>query len=222
MHQGYNLVFAGNIGYAFSMFVLYMFCYSEVEMTSLASYSRYMGSFVTSEYLILLFIFCRLTAQISSSSLNTKSVLIVFGSSLFLLDATRLVDLAPQVLKGEPMIECRIRAEYIQNHTEDEDDIFVISSNNCAYIYYLNYYLENRDMDIRYLYSNIASESESDSEYWQSIKDCIEENNYVYICDGSEQVNFELGRYSKSSTLEDNTLYKVVLSNTGLRLNIVK
>ena len=42
------------IGYAILMYVMYMFCFSESEMARLASYSRYMGSFMCASLIITL------------------------------------------------------------------------------------------------------------------------------------------------------------------------
>ncbi len=42
------------IGYALLMYVMYMFCFSENEMARLASYSRYMGSFICASLIITL------------------------------------------------------------------------------------------------------------------------------------------------------------------------
>ena len=42
------------IGYALLMYVMYMFCFSESEMARLASYSRYMGSFMCASLIITL------------------------------------------------------------------------------------------------------------------------------------------------------------------------
>lgn len=58
VHRGeipqYAVLFAvGSAGYAFTMLVLYMFCYSEGEMSVLASYERYMSTYILSEYVIL-------------------------------------------------------------------------------------------------------------------------------------------------------------------------
>ncbi len=42
------------MGYALLMYVMYMFCFSESEMARLASYSRYMGSFICASLIITL------------------------------------------------------------------------------------------------------------------------------------------------------------------------
>ena len=59
VHRGeivhYVVLFAlGSIGYAFAMMVMYMFGFSEAEMSGLASYERYMSTYVVSEYVVLL------------------------------------------------------------------------------------------------------------------------------------------------------------------------
>ena len=52
-----SLYTCGTIGYGLTLGILYMFCFSEAEMARLASYERYMASYLLGEILILLFLF---------------------------------------------------------------------------------------------------------------------------------------------------------------------
>ena len=129
-----------------------------------------------------------------------------------------LTDLMPQMLKEEPMYGYRIRAERIQARTDSGDRIFLVSSDNCANMYYLNYFLEDRQMDDRYLYSNVAEQSAADENYWNTVLACIRENDYVYIYNETDNVDQKLGAYTSEDILPEDTLYRVIAEGDGLRL----
>ena len=203
------LFIVGSIGYAFTMFVLYMFCYSDSEMLQLASYARYMDSYIVSEFLILFSWLIYLVRQKRPSYINCKNLLIIFMVFTVVLSPAKLVCLMPQLIQGEPLHTYREQAEMLQNKTYEEAKILVISNNNVQNIYYLNYYLSNRKMDTRYLYENISQVDAEDSEYWTDIIECIEENDFIYIIDASENVTLKLTSFTDSNEIKDRTIYQV-------------
>ena len=219
----YGLLFLlGSAGYAFTMFVLYMFCYSDAEMLRLASYQRYMDSYMVSQYLLLFLILLQLLKRKGKNVCSYPVACGMLGIAVLSLGMEPLADLMPQMLKEEPMYGYRIRAEGIQAQTDSGDKIFLVSSDNCANMYYLNYFLEDRRMDDRYLYSNVAEQSAEDENYWNTVLSCIRENDYVYIYNETASVDQKLGGYTADSILPEDTLYRVIPEGDSLRLEIVE
>ena len=215
----YGLLFLlGSVGYAVTMFVLYMFCYSEAEMRRLASYQRYMDSYMVSQYLILFLLLLHLLKRKGKNICSYQIACGMFGIAVLSLGMEPLADVMPQMLKEEPMYGYRIRAERIQARTDSGDRIFLVSSDNCANMYYLNYFLEDRQMDDRYLYSDVAEQSAADENYWNTVLACIRENDYVYIYNETDNVDQKLGTYTAEDILPEDTLYRVVAEGDGLRL----
>ncbi|MCD7836624.1 MAG: hypothetical protein LUG83_08255 [Lachnospiraceae bacterium] len=216
-----TLFVIGSICYALTMFILYLFCFSEYEMSQLASYQRYMSSYVVSEYIILFLLFLALLNRRKIVFMNFRRLILSLGICLLIFDASKLSCLSPQAFKGMPLSEYSSRAEKIQSLSDDGDSIFLISTNNNLYMYFLNYYLDDRSMDARYLYSDVARQSTDDAEYWNVVTDCIKENDYVYIYDITDNVNLLLAQYSENGILCSDSLYEVLTDDDSLILKYV-
>ena len=215
------LFICGNIGYAFTMFVMYMFCFSEREMTYLIGYHRYMGTYILSEYLILFFIAVSLLSGTIAKQLSWKKILPVFVVFLLVSAPTKLVDLSPQILRGEPEAAYREKANYISNCAAGTGTgrkyLFLISSDNAKNTYYLNYYLNEIKVDGRYISKDIANYS-LDDEAWDEIVNDLKEDEYLYVMNTSESVDKILGKYTKEGLITDETLYEVKVENGELSL----
>lgn len=211
------LFVCGTAGYAFTMFILYMFCFSVEEMNNLAGFTRYLGSYVLSEYLILFIIFNLLISK-TYFQIKWKIMSLALAISIVLMDYTSFLYLSPQIYKGEPNYSYREKAERIQNVTEPSDSIFLVSSSNCQIMYYLNYYLDDRDMDARYLYKDVSKYDIHDSDHWKDIIDCIMEDDYVYVYDTSDSANQVLGKYTEDGFLVNHSLYQVLCIEGEIQL----
>lgn len=212
------LFIVGSGGYAFAMFVLYMFCYSSEEMKQLASFNRYMDSYIVSEYLILVSWWLFLMKKSRPFYMNGKMLMTIWMFSLVLLNPGRLVGLLPQVFWGEPFYDYRQQAAALQSKTKDDTEIFVISNNNTQNIYYLNYYLSNRRMNVQYLYKNISSVESTDEGAWNAIMQNLQQSDFVYIMDAGEGVDTWLSPLAEDDSIHEYAVYQVVKSSTGVRL----
>lgn len=208
----------GSIGYAFTMLVLYMYCYSEDEMAILSGYDRYMGTYVISEFLILLVLYFRVFKRSDKEGLNGRKLIFAAALLLIVSDYTKFAYVIPQVLRGEPLADYRIKAEDIELHTDEESKIFLVSSDNAKNIFYINYYLDNRKMDARYLYTNVAQQNSEDWEVWNQVVACIKENDYLYVCDTTDYVDEVIGKYTETGVLTDSTIYLIKYDDNKLKL----
>lgn len=213
----------GSAGYAFTMLILYMFCYSEVEMLRLASYQRYMCSYVLSEYLILLVLLIVVLDRKKAVILGFRQAVTALGIGFVTLVGTQELNcLKPQIDGAEPLFDFRYGASVIQENTSDGANIFLVSSNNCRNMYYLNYYLNDRRMDDRYLYSDVAEESAESTDYWENVVACMKEDDYVYVYNSSDNVDIALGEYTAEGRLDWNTLYRVDVNDDSGIMQLVK
>ena len=214
----YAVLFAvGSVGYAFTMLVLYMFCYSEGEMSILASYERYMSTYVLSEYVILFCLLIRLLVRKKIDVCTYQVVLGMLGAGLLTVGTDGLSQLMPQML-WEKDVEYKEQADYIQSLTPAGAEVFMISSHNDVYTYFLSYYLDDRRIDVRYLTSNVATWSADNTDYWNGVLDCIREDGYVYLYNVTDEVQDALGPYMEDEFV-DQALYIAVDANGELRLH---
>lgn len=203
------LFLLGSAGYAFTMLVLYMFCYSEDEMAILSGYNRYMGSYVISEYLVLIILAFYVLKRSNRERVNIGKLVLCAIVIFVFSDYTKLAYVIPQVLRGEPFADYRIKAQNIELHTDDNSRIFLISSDNAKNMFYLNYYSDNRGMDSRYLFSDVAKQNSTDLEFWNQVVACLKEDDYLYVYDTTDFADEVIGKYTETGVLTDNTIYHI-------------
>lgn len=219
--------FCGAVGYAFTLFVLYMFCFSENETLVLASIWRYFATYLISEYLIL-GVFIGFVASKFDYRLMSPSVLsVVFGLSLIFMDSSNLVCLSPQCFRGDALYEYREIGEKLQNNIEDGAKVSFISSDNFQYTTYVNYYIDN-DIDVVSSYfssigiSEFPDVDDEDSKrFWKKVREEIAEDDYVYVVDSSDVVDKNLKDLFLTNGIKDNSLYKVHVDSLGIELREV-
>lgn len=221
VHRGeilqYAVLFAvGSAGYAFTMLVLYMFCYSEGEMSVLASYERYMSTYILSEYVILFLLLVRLLARKKVDVCTYPVALGMLGIGLLMAGTGGVSQLMPQMF-CEKDGDYKEQADEIQRLTPADTEVFLISSHNDVYTYILTYYLDDRRIDKRYLTSNVATWGADNTDYWNAVLDCIREDGYVYLYNVTDEVRDALGQYMDDEFVEQ-ALYAAVEENGELRL----
>lgn len=72
----------GIIGYAFTQYTLYLFCYSEYEATNLASYCRYMNIFILLGLYLILFLVYRRNKENSKHFVDLIVIIFIISISL--------------------------------------------------------------------------------------------------------------------------------------------
>lgn len=132
VHRGeilpYAVLFAvGSAGYAFTMLVLYMFCYSEGEMSVLASYERYMSTYILSEYVILFLLLVRLLARKKVDVCTYPVALGMLGIGLLMAGTGGVSQLMPQMF-CEKDGDYKEQADEIQRLTPADTEVFLIVS----------------------------------------------------------------------------------------------
>ena len=216
------MIISGYIGYAFTMFVLYMFCYSEAEMLGLASYSRYMGSYLLAAFLVILYfavIFLKRSGRFNV--LSWKKLIVLLGALVLIAGADRWSFLLPQMINGEPYKFYREQAKRIERNTEEGSVILTVSRSNLQNTYYLNYYLNERKLNFRFAWSNIPNYAVDDTEKWDAALDIIRDDDYMYVFDVSESLTTVLGPYTDGGELLEYTLYKIDSDEENLKLKKV-
>ena len=206
----------GSLGYAAALCVLYMTCFTEAEMSRLASFGRYMGSYFISEVFLIFFIFAKNYSKKAKLHIGKVLTLLVCAGIL-LFDAADMSFLAPAFFYGEPMEEFRLTAGYIETYAEKGAKVLVIDSNGKE-IYYINYYLNYCRPDDNDLCEGLFSKESGDAEFWESVKARISGNEYVYVKETNKNIDKCIGIYTEEGKLQTETLYKVGTAGGKLRL----
>lgn len=205
----YTVIFAvGGLVYGAVLCVLYLTCFSEAEMQRLASYGRYMGSYFTSEALLILYIFVKNHSQKSGIFLG-RTLTLVACAFVLMIGADALGFLVPGVFFGEPMEKYRLTAGSIEKYAPSNARVFVIDNEDSKSIYYINYYLNYCTVDNTELYEGLFAKDSEDKAYWRRVKERINANDYVYTGSIDEKINECIGACVKDGELQSHTLYKV-------------
>lgn len=208
----------GTVGYVFTMFVLYMFCYSEGEALKLASFERYMSSYVVSEFLILLILLVRFTYACKKQYVNYKTLAVAFAFSVLLLDHEAFKYLLPQRVLGDSISKWRQYAEVINNGTEPDASIFLICEENCRNQYYVNYCLDTQRIYFNYNYNDLITYDFSTEEKENDVMNEIAKNDYVFVITTNDALDKVFTKYTGEEGLQTNTIYHILSSENGISL----
>lgn len=126
------------IGYALLMYIMYMFCFSESEMARLASYSRYMGTFMCASFIIALLLI----------EFNYKYIVIISLLTIFTIRPSDFLLKTPYFRLFLPSSKIyKDCANTIKTH----NNTLVVSENIGYGNEIINFYLED---NYNYTYSN--------------------------------------------------------------------
>ena len=200
----------GTLGYAFTMLILYLFCYSEYEMVRLASYARYMSSYVTGEVLVI--------ASVLLLVLAEKELFGIKG--LLILNIVLGLGVNPSNLKmftPGKFLERRFQqhlevAQELESLIEGEANVFIIANSTIEMQYYVNYYVDDLRMEL--CYTNVLDFDINNAEAVGNIEDMVFSNDYIYIHDMSDNFNRGFKHLNDENSFEINKLYKVAADKT--------
>ncbi len=209
-----SLYTCGTIGYGLTLGILYMFCFSEAEMARLASYERYMASYLLGEILILLFLFIYNLNSKKTNVFRMKNILM----SLFILLCvcpSNIYFLVPH-FQTSTMRKMEKYAGFLSENVDKDQTVFLIADSNGDYQFFINYFCNEIRIDRKYF--NILSIDYSDSKLKNEIMNDISSLDYVFVITTNENVNEAFMDITKDKKLKTNTLYKVDNKNDDLYL----
>lgn len=199
----------GSVGYAFTMLVLYIFCYSDGEATELASFSRYMGTYLLASLLLLVIFAAVMLRREGKLVWNPRAMCMILLVTLLLTDTTRLANFIPKVFFRNGGQDYLLMAREIQANTEEGAKIILASSSNVALTFYVNYFLDDgRAIDVDYINDNISLWEVSDRDRWERLLTSVREGEYLYVAETSDALEEALGECLSDGSFSSMTLYQ--------------
>ncbi len=206
----------GTIGYAFMMSVLYLFCFNKVEMKNLASYDRYMASYVLGEVLILIIIYIMIISKKNEIFWSIKKLFLITLVCMF-LNSDNIFYMAPQMLRENTHKIYEEYADYLKKRVEPGSKVFIIydAEKTDQNWYgpmqiYINYY--DNDLVVDYNYNDAFVVDLSDESIKEKVVDEILKNDYLYVINVNDNINSNLVGLLGREFSED-TIYKIDKSN---------
>ncbi len=202
-------VITGAVGYAFTMQVLYLFCFpGETDGGVLPSFTRYMGTYVTG---MLILVLCLLMYKLIKSGRELFSVINILAVTLcmvFLISTEKLgSDIIPQGLIEEKYSLYHEIADNIDKFTEEDDRILIISANGIQDIPFLQYYLNKCRLSWEFTYDDIAMKFDPDSVFWNKID--MREYDHVYVFFPTYSADIRLAEPGGLENFSAGTLYRI-------------
>lgn len=211
--------FVGTAGYALLMLVLYIFCYPEREALVLGSYERYMSSFTSGMFVLVLLVYINVLKK-KIENIDLQKLLITMLLIAVVFDGNRLLNFVPQIVLGNRFSGYETLANKIDSKIEENSKLFIVYDHDQVddYPAFMSYFSEktfytkrNRDL--------------LDGDYSENIelKNIIEElkeYDYIYVVETSDSFNQYFGSLV-NGIYNENTLYKVIKDNGQMRLETV-
>ncbi len=192
----------GFIGYYFVMLALYTTSFGPDEGVGIASFNRYMPSFVlicvSSLYMILI------------NKISIKKILIILIIMIYIQDTAQLTKMIPKVKKNSKHI-FEMKAEKIKKYTKKNSKVFVIAQNTVGeYQYGINFYLDSQVTNPKYYLFPIHGNNYKN--FYYDIEDYLFEYDYLFISN-IDPIFPELYDFMFDERPEENNIYKIDKKN---------
>lgn len=205
----------GAIGYTFAMLVSYVFVFWEAEAPILASYDRYMVTYVIAIFSIATMLGFWL---ISKSKFKKENIKIIIPSVIL---AMLILILIPKnyasILTKYEYDEVLKDANYISSKTEELDTIYVVSENGTyETLYKIKYYANPRTTNR--MYSSWVSWNIQEEKYW--FNKYVSKFEYLYL----QKINNEfVSRFGNMfDEVIEKRIYKINKENDTLKFELIE
>lgn len=208
----------GSFGYAFVMFMLYMFSFGEIEGPILASFNRYMPTFILIGISTSLMIFFNYDNIKDKEVKSLKICLILVLILLFVQKPTNFKKLIPKI-KKTPENLYEYHAKRINRKTENNSKIFLLAQNTEGdYQFAIKYYSNPRITNLYHF--NLPTKDISNYEQYlkKNIYDYILQFDYLYIVNIDENTKEKYHFFIKENDIEIGKLYRIINAKNEIKL----
>lgn len=209
-------LFIGSIGYFLVMLILYVFSFGEVEGLALASFNRYMPTYLLIGLSISYMIFIYYDSRYSKNSFKSYLILIII--LILLQTPSNLKSLIPKVRKT-PMNDYQYHASMIEKKTEPFAKVFLLVQNSEGdYQYAVKYYMNPRITNLTNFSFPVENITNYQEYFHHYIKNELVKYDYLYIVRMDDVVKEKYDFLLKDYNLVENKVYKIVYKKGNLEL----
>lgn len=218
------IMIAGYLGYAFVMLVLYSFSFGPSEGPGLASFDRYMATFV----IICLESILMLFSYYSSYKDKELNLYIIILLLLVIIQSPVQFDkLTPKIIKNENIVtrvvEYENHANIIKKNIKDDSNIYVIAQDSVGqYQFFIKYYLDKNRVNLYHYTFPVSGEVSDYEEYFNDeVKDYMSEFDYLYLANINDSF-IEKYSFLFNNEIENRQLYKINKNDNQIKLELVR
>lgn len=205
----------GSGGYMLLMLLLYVFAFGSYEGPILASYDRYMSTYI----LICLYTVCFIYLIKNYINFdNLKKNYIILMVLLFAITPTAYLKIRPEqvLIKNTKFDGYQVAASYIDNYVKLNDKVFIIDQNeHDGAVFNINYFSNKFSTNLEAYTFDLVNNPEE--YFYQVYYKYLKDYNYLYTYNiDSDYIN----KYSFlfKDGVESNTLYKVLIIDEHITL----
>ena len=207
-------ILIGAVGYFALMLLLYLFCFKE-EGYTLASFDRYMDTYLLIEFITLFII----TIKYIEKNKKCYMYLIIFIFLLLSISRQKIHYLKPAITK-EAITPYEVVANRIMKKTKDKDKIFLLAQEtNATYQFTVKYYCNPRITNLRGYELPIDGVDYEDY-FYKNINDYMLEFDYLYVVNTTDNINDKYDFVFKD--IKNDELYKIIKEDGKVKLELVE
>lgn len=203
----------GHIGYFFVMLIMYVFSFGPYEGPNLASFDRYMPTYV----LISIFLIFMIFINMYSNKKNILSKLIILTILLILIQSPSSISKCiPRIIKPKDN-GFKGMANIINKNAKKNSKIYIIAQNSSGdYQFYIKYYLDDKTTNLKY-YALPILENDNYEEYFNiNVKDYMYKYDYLYLAKIDDSFKEKYSFIFDNNNIKEGNLYKINKSNIKL------
>ena len=208
-----SVLFIGAVGYTITIAVLFLFCFSEIEVSTLANFERYMGGYALPEILFVLFIICLRVNKSHNKNDSCKCILLI--CSMIVLSGPGMKALIPGIIDGDHFENYKNAAAKLDRVIPPESTVFILSDSTIQAQYYINFYCDKTNIVL--CYENLMSKDSID-DYESAVVNNAFGYDYLYIDSIDRKFNERFRSINNNEDFQETKIYKIVPDdNNGIR-----
>lgn len=203
----------GTVCYALTMCVLYLFCFKDFEMLALASYERYMASYVLGELLVIAGFFVQVQRRQERWPLEVLPLAIGSIALLAMFLPHDIGLLLPQRMRGDAIVGYEPYAERIRSQTEPGSHVAMAAEERESIQFFTHYLVTDRYVD--WDHARISTLDYSDQGLKEEVLEDILNNDYLYVVNATDALNDAYSSYNGGEPFKDDTVYRIDRTQRG-------
>ncbi len=213
-------LFLGFFGYMLLMLLLYVYSFGEYEGPILASFDRYMSTYILICFYTLFFIY------IKFNNLKTKEqlryIVIIFAIAI-VIEPMAYAKIRPDLilLNNHDFDEYKQASEFIDQYAKELDKVYIIDQveKNGA-MYFINYF-SNKVSTNRADYTLLTNGGSTEELFYSAYYDNMKKYKYLYTFTIDEEF-MNAYHFLTNDSIQEKTLYEIVIENNQLILKRIE
>lgn len=164
----------GSVGYAFLMFIMYIYSFGDIEGPTLASFNRYLPTYIIICILTIYYIYVY-------NSKSYKQLLITALILIIVQNPISFKKMVPKILSDSKTL-FELNANYIKENAKDNSKIYIIAQNTIGdHQFYTKYYMDTMTTNLKYFSFPVTDIDNYQQWFNENVKDYMFGYDYLYL-----------------------------------------